>query len=106
MFPLSIEELTDAGISLTRDEYIFNGFMPRLYNENIPPSLLYPAYYETYVERDVRKLINVGNQHAIEVFLKLLAGRVGQVINMSDLAGSTGVSSTTINSWLSVLEAS
>ena len=106
LFPLSIEELTDAGISLTRDEYIFNGFMPRLYNENIPPSLLYPAYYETYVERDVRKLINVGNQHAFEVFLKLLAGRVGQVINMSDLAGSTGVSSTTINSWLSVLEAS
>ena len=106
LLPLSIEELSEAGISLSRDEYIFNGFMPRLYDENIPPTMLYPAYYATYVERDVRQLINVSDQHAFETFLKLLAGRVGQVVNLSDLSGDVGVSSTTLNSWLSVLEAS
>ena len=97
LLPFSIEELADAGISLSRDEYIFNGFMPRLYDENIPPTMLYPAYFETYVERDVRQMINVSNQHAFETFLKLLAGRIGQDI---------GISSTTLSSWLSVLEAS
>ena len=106
LLPLSIEELSNAGISLSRDEYLFNGFMPRLYDENIPPTLLYPAYYATYVERDVRQLINVSNQHSFEMFLKLLAGRIGQVINLSDLAGDIGISSTTLSSWLSVLEAS
>ena len=103
---LPIEELANAGVFLSRDEYIFNGFMPRLYDENIPPTMLYPAYYATYVERDVRQLINVSDQHAFETFLKLLAGRVGQVVNLSDLSGDVGVSSTTLNSWLSVLEAS
>lgn len=106
LLPLSIEELSDAGISLSRDEYIFNGFMPRLYDENIPPTMLYPAYYATYVERDVRQLIKVSDQHAFETFLKLLAGRVGQVVNLADLSGDIGVSSTTLSSWLSVLEAS
>ena len=106
LLPFSIEELADAGISLSRDEYIFNGFMPRLYDENIPPTMLYPAYFETYVERDVRQMINVSNQHAFETFLKLLAGRIGQVVNLSDLAGDIGISSTTLSSWLSVLEAS
>ena len=106
LLPFSIEELADAGISLSRDEYIFNGFMPRLYDENIPPTMLYPAYSETYVERDVRQMINVSNQHAFETFLKLLAGRIGQVVNLSDLAGDIGISSTTLSSWLSVLEAS
>ena len=106
LLPLSIEELADAGISLSRDEYIFNGFMPRLYDEKIPPTILYPAYYATYVERDVRQLINVSDQHAFETFLKLLAGRVGQVVNMSDLSGDIGMSSATLSSWLSVLEAS
>ncbi|NMA40264.1 MAG: ATP-binding protein [Lentisphaerae bacterium] len=106
LLPLSIEELSNAGISLSRDEYLFNGFMPRLYDENIPPTLLYPAYYATYVERDVRQLINVSVQHSFEVFLKLLAGRIGQVVNLSALAGDIGVSSTTLSSWLSVLEAS
>lgn len=106
LLPLSIEELTNAGISMSRDEYIFNGFMPRLYDEKIPPTMLYPAYYATYVERDVRQLIKVSDQHAFETFLKLLAGRVGQVVNLADLSGDIGVSSTTLSSWLSVLEAS
>lgn len=91
LLPLSIAELDNAGISLSRDEYIFNGFMPRLYDESIPPEILYPSYYNTYVERDVRQLINLYNQRSFETFVKLLAGRVGQIINMSSLAGDVGV---------------
>jgi uncharacterized protein len=106
LLPLSLAELSDAGIRLSRDEYLLNGFMPRLYNENIPPTMLYPAYYATYVERDVRQMVNIANQHAFETFIKLLAGRVGQVVNLASLAGDVGVSANTLNSWLSVLEAS
>jgi len=106
LLPLSIEELSAAGIVLSRDEYIFNGFMPRLYDEKIPPEILYQAYYSTYVERDVRQLINLNNQRSFETFLKLLAGRVGQVVNLNGLAGDAGVSATTLASWLSILEAS
>ena len=106
LLPLSIAELTRAGIQLERDQYILNGFMPRLYDENIPSDLLYPNYYNTYVEKDVRQLINLANQNAFETFLKLLAGRIGQVVNLNSMAGDIGVSSTTLASWLSVLEAS
>ncbi len=106
LLPLSIEELSAAGIILTRDEYIFNGFLPRLHRDKTPPALLYSAYYQTYVERDVRLLINVANQNSFDTFIRLLAGRVGQVVNLNSLAGDVGVSSTTLASWLSVVEAS
>jgi predicted AAA+ superfamily ATPase len=106
LLPFSMEELTRAGIDLSRDEYILNGFLPRLYDKKIPPDVIYRSYYQTYVERDVRQLINVSNQHSFEVFVKLLAGRVGQIVSLNSLAGDVGVSSTTLSSWLSVLEAS
>ena len=106
LLPLSIRELNNAGFVLERDEYIFKGFMPRIYSENSSPKHLYQNYYASYVERDVRQLINVGNQIAFESFIKLLAGRVGQIVNLNSLAGDVGVSQTTLTSWLSVLEAS
>ncbi len=106
LLPFSINELNHAGINLDRDEYILKGFLPRLYDKNIPPDVIYRSYYQTYVERDVRQLINVSNQHAFEVFVKLLAGRVGQIVSLNSMAGDIGVSSTTLGSWLSVLEAS
>jgi len=106
LLPLSISELKGAGIVMDRDDYIFNGFMPRIYDEHVSPELLYANYYRTYVERDVRQLINLSNQHAFEVFIKLLAGRVGQLVNLSSMSNDIGVSSMTLASWLSVLEAS
>ncbi|MDR2579935.1 MAG: ATP-binding protein [Fibromonadaceae bacterium] len=106
LLPLSIKELSDTGIVLERDEYIYKGFMPRIYSENVTPKYLYQNYYSTYVERDVRQLINVGSQNSFERFIKLLAGRIGQIINLNSLAGDVGVSQTTLSSWISVLEAS
>jgi predicted AAA+ superfamily ATPase len=106
LLPLSIEELADFGIELDRDEYMFNGFMPAVYSKKIPPNLFYSNYYSTYVERDVRQLVQLNNQKPFELFIKLLAGRVGQVVNLNSMAGDIGISSVTLASWLSVLEAS
>jgi predicted AAA+ superfamily ATPase len=106
LLPFSIAEISSANIKLSRDEYIHSGFMPGVHADKIPPNLFYGNYYRTYIERDVRQLINIGNQRAFEVFIKLLAGRVGQVVNLNSMSGDVGVSSTTLASWLSVLEAS
>ena len=106
LFPLSIAELKGNKIDLSREECIFKGFMPRIFNESVPPDLMYQNYFSTYVERDVRKLINVSDINTFERFLMLLAGRVGQILNLSSLANEVGVSSTTLTEWLSVLEAS
>ena len=87
-------------------EHIFRGSYPPVYDRGVKPGNWYAQYTQSYLERDVRQLINVSDQHAFETFIKLLAGRVGQVVNLSGLSGDVGVSSTTLNSWLSVLEAS
>ena len=106
LLPLSIEELSGAGIELTRDEYILRGFLPAIYDRGQSPVDAYEAYYRTYVERDVRQLVNITHQGEFELFLRLLAGRVGQVVNLEAMSGDVGVSSTTLKEWLSVLEAS
>lgn len=106
LLPLSIHELRQAGIELSRDEQMLRGGLPRAYTRDMPPAILYDAYLRTYVERDVRQLINVRNMQAFELFLKLLAARVGQEVNMAALSGDIGVSATTLREWLSVLEAS
>jgi hypothetical protein len=106
LLPLSIAELRETGRLLDRDEYLFNGFMPELYEEEIDPTTYYRQYYRTYVERDIRQLANIKNLQQFELFLRLLAGRIGQVMNMSDLANSTGMSVPTIKEWLNLLEAS
>jgi predicted AAA+ superfamily ATPase len=106
LLPFSITELANAKIDLDRDEYLYFGFMPGVHAKKIAPDLFYSNYYSTYLERDVRQLVNVNNIIAFETFIKLLAGRVGQVVNLNSLSGDIGVSSTTLSSWLSVLEAS
>ena len=106
LLPLSLEELSAEGISLERDEMLFRGFLPRLYDASLTPGELYSAYYATYVERDVRRLIQIKDLTKFDTFIQLLAGRVGQLVNLSALAGDVGVSSTTLSGWLSALEAS
>lgn len=106
LLPLSIEELKGAGFELSRDDYIFRGFLPAVYARSQNPVDAYEAYYRTYVERDVRQLVNITHQGEFELFLRLLAGRVGQVVNLESMAGDVGVSSTTLKEWLAVLEAS
>ena len=106
LLPFSIRELASAGIVLDRDDYMFRGFLPAVYDRNQDPNDAYEAYYRTYVEKDVRQLINVSHQSEFELFLRLLAGRVGQILNLEAMSGEVGVSATTLKEWLSVLEAS
>jgi predicted AAA+ superfamily ATPase len=106
LLPLSTEELAAAEISVSRDDLLVNGFLPRLYDASLKPGELYSAYFATYVERDLRQLINVRDLSRFENFMRLLAGRVGQLINLSTLSNDVGVTSTTLGDWLSALEAS
>ncbi len=107
LFPLTISELSHAQISFDRfEDYVFHGFLPRIYDHHQRPGQAYSNYYQTYVERDVRQLINLKNTLLFEKFIKLLAGRVGQLFNYNSLANDVGVDTKTIKNWLSILEAS
>ena len=105
LLPLSYEEIKKAGRTESLDESIIRGFMPELYLENTrDPYVYYRDYLDTYVEKDLRHMIAVKDLNAFLRFITLLAGRVGQVVNLSGLSGEVGVSSTTLGQWLSVLE--
>ena len=107
LLPLSAGELKSAGIDAAkRDKMLFSGTMPRIYDSHIPATRFYADYFRTYLERDVRKILNVVDLDRFELFVKLLAGRVGQLVNRQALASDVGVSDKTIANWLSVLRAS
>lgn len=106
LLPLSLSEISASSPKLPIDEQIFKGGYPRIYKNEIEPTKFYRDYVQTYVERDVRLMVNIKDLSVFRQFLKLCAGRIGQVFNSNNLSNELGVSSHTINSWLSVLEAS
>ena len=107
MQPLSLAELKDSGIELDRDTQLVSGCMPFLFSEKgHKPFDYYRNYVQTYLEKDIAQIGAVQDLMRFENFMRLLAGRTGQLVNNSALAAEVGVSSTTIGSWLSVLEAS
>lgn len=107
LLPFSIAELSDASISFELpEEFIYQGFLPRIYDQHQRPTPAWSNYYQTYVERDVRQLINLKDFSLFEKFMKLLAGRVGQLMDFTLLANDVGVSAKTVKHWLSILEAS
>jgi uncharacterized protein len=107
LLPFSIEEIKQYALpDFTRDKYLNTGFMPRIYDQQQQAEIAYRNYLQTYVERDVRQLLNLKDLNTFEKFLRLLAGRIGQLLNINSLANDTGVSATTIAHWISVLEAS
>ena len=85
---------------------LWQGTYPRIYDRSIPAHRWLADYVTTYVQRDVRQILNVGDLHAFTAFLKLCAGRTAQEINLSVLGGDAGVSHNTARTWLSVLETS
>jgi uncharacterized protein len=106
LLPLSIRELESSGSVLGKNELLHRGLLPRIHDDDLDPSTAYSNYFRTYVERDVRQLMELRNQQLFETFMRLLAGRVGQPVNLSGMAGEVGVSGTTLKHWLSILEAS
>lgn len=103
LLPLSLSEL---GVSENPFASIFKGGYPRLHSSNMHSLEFYPSYIQTYIERDIRQLKNIEDYNRFLTFLKLCAGRIGQVINFSSLAQDCGISHTTARKWLNVLEAS
>ena len=107
LLPFSNFELKEANlISDNFKTQIFKGAYPRLYDKNIPPKDFYPFYIQTYLERDVKQIRNISNQNTFIRFIKMCAGRVGQLLNITNLANDCGITQVTAKSWLSVLEAS
>lgn len=88
------------------EQFMFKGGYPRLIQKEILPEDFFPAYIQTYIERDVRQLIQVQNLTLFQNFLHLMAGRAGQVFNASSIANDLGINSQTVEAWTSVLEAS
>lgn len=103
LLPLSLSELKEVENPLAS---IFKGGYPLLHNLNMHPLDFYPSYIQTYIERDVRQLKNIENFNRFQTFLKLCAGRIGQIVNFSSLALDCGISHTTARQWLGILEAS
>jgi len=105
LLPFSIAEIGAFGKNYSVDDYLLNGFYPRVYADNLNPTKAYRNYYETYVERDIRQILQVKDVSLFQKFMKLCAGRVGQLFNANNLATEVGVSSMTIHAWLSALQA-
>ncbi len=88
------------------DSLILHGFYPRLHDMRINPTQAIADYFETYVQRDVRQLLQIRQATIFEKFVRLCAGRVGQLLNLQSLGNETGISHTTAREWISILEAS
>jgi predicted AAA+ superfamily ATPase len=107
LLPFGMSELGETVIGdFSYDQLIFKGLYPGLYDREIDPTYFYPSYVSTYIERDVRQVKNIDNLNTFSNFLQLCAGRVGQILNITSLAGDAGISPNTAKSWLSILEAS
>jgi predicted AAA+ superfamily ATPase len=87
-------------------ETLFTGFYPRIHDQRIPPEIWLPDYVQTYIERDVRSLSNIGDLNLFARFLALCAGRAAQLLNYSGLAADCGISVDTARRWISVLNTS
>jgi len=107
LLPLDFQELKSEGF-LDADPLsaLVKGFYPAIFNRNIEPATFYYNYVQTYVQRDVSELIELKNISLFKKFLRLLASRVGQLVNYSSLANDCGVSQPTIKSWIAALESS
>lgn len=107
LLPFSRYELQNANVrKINIDDEIFTGCYPRIYDKDIDPTDFYPYYIQTYIERDVRQLKHIGDLNKFILFLKMCAGRIGQLLNLSSLANECGIAVSTAQSWISVLESS
>jgi predicted AAA+ superfamily ATPase len=107
LLPFSFSELQNSAFELKDfSEYIFKGFYPRVYGKDIDPEMFYPSCIQTYTERDIRQIVNIPNLFLFQKFMRLAAGRVGQILNYSSIVIELGVDLKIVKSWFSILETS
>ncbi len=106
LLPFSLAERRRTGASDRIEDILYSGFYPRIHDRKLEPRQALGDYFETYVERDVRRIGEIRNLANFRRFVRLCAGRVGQLANLSSIGADAGVSHTTASHWLNVLEAS
>lgn len=106
LLPFSIGEIQSGFTLPDIDGLLYHGFYPRVWDKQLHPTQALGDYFETYIERDLRQIVTIKDLNLFQRFMKLCAGRVGGLLNVSSLANDAGVSHTTARAWLSVLEAS
>jgi len=105
LLPFSCHEAY-GGKPLSLDETMWRGAYPPIHDRKVDPSQWYANYMQTYIERDVRKLVNVRDLTSFQRFVRLCAGRVGQLLNLSQMGSEAGITHNTAKAWISILEAS
>ncbi len=106
LLPFSLEELALTGSASSVDTMLLSGFYPRIHDAGLNPTQALGDYLQTYVERDIRQLVNIRDLAQFEKFVRLCAGRTGQLLNLQSLGNDIGISHTTARNWLTLLEAS
>ncbi len=106
LLPFSVSEASQLNPLHDIDTLLYTGFYPRIYDQRINPTQALADYFETYVERDLRQLSELRNLSVFQRFVRICAGRVGQLLNTQSLGADVGISHTTVRQWLSLLEAS
>lgn len=106
LLPFSFTEVKNNYGFTSIDDVVYKGFYPRIYDHQLNPTQASADYFETYVERDLRQLIQIKNLGTFQKFVRLCAGRISQLLNLHGLANDVGVSHTTAREWLTILEAS
>ena len=106
LLPFSLEEIKKHYPFSHIDELLYKGFYPRIYDHELDPTQALADYFETYVERDLRQLTQIRNLSLFQNFVKLCAGRIGQLLNLNNISNDLGVSHTTAREWMAILEAS
>jgi len=107
LLPFSLGELQQAKCApQTVDELLLKGLYPPLYDRPLEPVLWFKSYMQTYIERDLRQIINIRDLSTFQRFLRMCAARVGQILNLSGLASDCGITHNTAKAWISTLEAS
>lgn len=107
LLPLSFSELDGASLLPARIEtLVYKGFYPRAHAHNITIERLYANYIRLYVERDVRQIKNISDLNMFQKFMRLVASRIGQVVDLTGLGNDCGINHSTAKAWLSILEAS
>jgi predicted AAA+ superfamily ATPase len=105
LLPFSIAEIRGSTLPESTDLLLLTGFYPRIHDQGLNPTQALGDYYETYVERDVRQLATIRDVGLFQKFVRLCAGRIGQIVNLQSLANDTGISHTTARAWITLLEA-
>ena len=106
LLPFSLREIASEAKDMTLDEMMWKGFYPRIHEERLNATDALSFYVDTYLNRDIREVENIRNLRVFSIFLRLAAGRTGQVLNVSSLADDAGISPKVASDWLSHLEAS